>query len=344
MLAALLIVSAVLPSLLLVWFFHARDTFPEPPRVLWATFGLGIVSVVPAVALGLAIEPAFVGQGVLSAAAFDAFVIAALCEEGAKLAVLLFYSFRHSAFDEPMDGIVYGATAALGFAALENVMYVADGGVGVAVARAFLSVPGHATYGAVMGYYVGRARFDAERRWRLVGTGLFSAVLLHGFYDFPLMALKPDVAATGGGAPAGDAGLSGGVVGLLVLMAVIAVAIGWTWSLRLVARARAEQRRQPLPPAAPGPAAVVAMATAPSAWRTRLAWGGVLLGGLVACAGGMVIALGAAALAFGEMAADEQLYAVIGIVAIGGVPFVIGLAAFGAGILALNRAGRAGEG
>ena len=212
MLYVLLFAAAVLPALLLVWFFHARDTFPEPPRVLWTTFGLGCLSVVPAVALGMTIEPVLQTRDALSVAAFQAFVIAALCEEAAKLSVLLGYSFRRSEFDEAMDGIVYGAAASLGFAALENTLYVLDGGFAIAIMRGVLSVPGHATYGAVMGYYVGRARFDRGNRWRLVGLGLLSAVLLHGFYDLPLMLLDKGEAANrrrGCGVAGGRAGQRG---------------------------------------------------------------------------------------------------------------------------------------
>ena len=80
-------------------------------------------------------------------------------EETFKYLVLTRYSARHRAFDEPMDGIVYGAVASLGFAALENLLYVGSGDLGTAVARAATAVPGHAFTGAIMGYYVGQARF-----------------------------------------------------------------------------------------------------------------------------------------------------------------------------------------
>lgn len=122
----LLTVAAVLPAVLLVWYFQARDMFPEPPGVLWLTFAYGCLSVIPAVILGVTLEQTFQATHALSAAAFEAFVIAALCEEACKLAVLLGYSFRHSAFDEPMDGIVYGATASLGFAVLHNIDYTSS--------------------------------------------------------------------------------------------------------------------------------------------------------------------------------------------------------------------------
>lgn len=253
----LLFVAAVLPAVLLVWFFHARDTFPEPPRVLWTTFALGCASIVPAVLAGVILEPALQTSGAVPIAAVQAFVVAALCEESSKLAVLLGYSFRRSEFDEPMDGIVYGATVSLGFAALENVLYVLDGGFALAVLRGVLSVPGHATYGAVMGYYVGRARFDRANRRHLIGLGLLAAVMLHGFYNLPLMLMGGDEVTTGEGPvptvlPAQAGEVSGELLAVFLVLGLAAVVIGWTWSLALVRRVRREQAlARPSAPASP---------------------------------------------------------------------------------------------
>ncbi len=373
----LLFLAAVLPAVLLVWFFHARDTFPEPPRVLWTTFALGCASIVPAVLAGVIVEPAIGATGAVSIAAVQAFVIAALCEESSKLAVLLGYSFRRSEFDEPMDGIVYGATVSLGFAALENVLYVLDGGFALAVARGVLSVPGHATYGAVMGYYVGRARFDRANRARLIGLGLLAAVMLHGFYNFPLMLMGDGDAATEGpvpsAAPAASGQVSGDVLGLFLVLGVAAVVVGWTWSLSLVRRVRREQALAPrpapappdafaaaaaaaawapsvtgpgqateaLPPAGGAPFAPVApdpsSATSRRRWRLAAGWLAVIGGGAAASAGGL---LTAAALIFaltGEVPASDHLSLAVGISIVGVLPAIGGVWLFVAGVRALNR-------
>jgi len=124
------------------------------------------------------------------ASALEAFFVAAIPEEFFKLVVLLFYCMRKEAFDEPMDGIVYGVVASLGFAALENLLYVVDGGTGVAFSRAFTAVPLHAFLGAIMGYYVGQAWKNPARRTALIVRGYGIAVLLHGVYDFPLMTMN----------------------------------------------------------------------------------------------------------------------------------------------------------
>jgi RsiW-degrading membrane proteinase PrsW (M82 family) len=77
----------------------------------------------------------------------------------------------------------------LGFATLENILYVAKGGLAVAVLRAFSSVPGHACMGAIMGSYVARGRFSGKRN-HPIWIGLLAAFLLHGLYDFPLFAIR----------------------------------------------------------------------------------------------------------------------------------------------------------
>lgn len=345
-----LILAAVLPSLLLVWYFHARDTFPEPATVLWATFGLGCLSVVPAVLLGATVEPVLQSRHPLSTAAFQAFVIAALCEEAAKLSVLLGYSFRHSEFDEPMDGIVYGAAASLGFATLENTLYVIDGGFMLAFMRGLLSVPGHATYGAVMGYYVGRARFDRANRVTLVLKGLSAAVLLHGCYDLPLMLLNrsDEAPAIATGA---QAGVASDPVGWLLVLSLGAVVGGWTWALTLVRRVRREQHvsrhTAPAPPAvgpcAPaGPAAptdAVAGATPPpgGAYQFFGAWMAVIGGGLAASLGGLLIAVAIGLALTGQVEPGDGLTFTVGVGIVGGLPALLGAVAFARGIRSLNR-------
>jgi hypothetical protein len=361
----------VLPAVLLVWFFHARDTFPEPARVLWTTFGLGCASVVPAVLLGVTVEPVLRTTDALSVAAFEAFVIAAMCEETAKLAVLLGYSFRHSAFDESMDGIVYGATASLGFAALENLLYVLDGGFGLAILRGLLSVPGHATYGAVMGYYVGRARFDPENRWRLVGLGLLAAVLLHGLYDFPLMLIGDDAVAGSPPAQAAipDAGqVSSDALLLLLVVWVGTVVLGWTWSLRLVRRVHREQGAaaaalclpstplvgldpDPLTELLAGARSLDALAAATTSgalaaaaprtsvdwWQRTAAWVAVVGGGGVASAGVLFTALAVIFSAAGEVPREDVFYLMVGVLILGVLPALVGVVFFVLGVHRLNR-------
>lgn len=186
----LAITGAVIPSLLLIWYFYRRDVNPEPKRVLLITFFLGVLTVIPVLLLaipGAILMHLTVSNGPLRAL-ITAFVLAALIEEFFKFLVVGGYCSRHREFDEPMDGLVYGAIASLGFATLENIMYVSADGLGTALPRALTAVPSHAFLGAIMGYYVARARFGPSTQrgtsWLLA---LAVPVLLHGLYDFPLM-------------------------------------------------------------------------------------------------------------------------------------------------------------
>jgi hypothetical protein len=122
-------------------------------------------------------------------------VVAAAVEEGFKFLVLWFYSARHDAFDEPMDGIVYGVAASLGFAALENVGYVLatdllGAGASTAAARAVTAVPAHAAFGVLMGACIGVAKFAGHRQRFWLLLGLAGAIGLHGLYNFGLFSAQ----------------------------------------------------------------------------------------------------------------------------------------------------------
>lgn len=229
MILALALVLAVLPSALILLYFIRRDEFPEPRRAIAITFAWGVGSIVPAVILAIlllaAINAAF-GDGVSDPwlrGAGIAFFGAAIPEELFKFAVLYFYVRRLSDFDEPLDGIVYGVTASLGFATLENLLYVAEGGVEIAIVRAFTAVPGHALLGVIMGFYFGLAHFEAHRRRGLLLAAYLSPVVFHGLYNTVLIAPEE-------GAPVGFAAL---------VFVVMAVEI-W-YARRLHRRLRADQ-------------------------------------------------------------------------------------------------------
>lgn len=182
-------VFAVLPSIIILRYFYRRDFHPEPRHVLLRTFLLGVATIVPAGAIGVLwmITAPLAGNPILAAAG-TAFFAAAIPEEFFKFLVVARYSARHPAFNEPMDGIIYGVTASLGFATLENMLYVYSHGWGVAVLRAFTSVPAHACFGALMGYFIAQARLHPTVRtfgW----MGYFAATILHGLYNFPLFVI-----------------------------------------------------------------------------------------------------------------------------------------------------------
>lgn len=184
-----LFLLSLFPALIWVWFFYRRDRFErEPVWLLVRLFIAGMIAVLPAAAYEypfrqLLFQPAdFVTRAVL------ALFVVGLGEEAAKLLAVYAAVYRSPGrreFNEVMDGILYAVTAALGFAAVENLLYTLAFGLGVAPVRAVAASLAHASFSGVMGYYLGLAkqRGAAGTPGLLVGRGLLTAASLHAGYD-----------------------------------------------------------------------------------------------------------------------------------------------------------------
>ncbi len=109
----------------------------------------------------------------------------ALIEEFSKFIFVRWVLYPNKHFNEPFDGIVYAVSVSLGFAGLENILYVmnSDNGVAVGVLRMFTAVPAHATFAVLMGYFLGRAKHEQGKSY-LAWYGLGAATLFHGAYDY----------------------------------------------------------------------------------------------------------------------------------------------------------------
>jgi RsiW-degrading membrane proteinase PrsW (M82 family) len=114
----------------------------------------------------------------------NAFFKVALVEEFSKFLFVRFILFRNRNFNEPFDGIVYALMVSMGFATLENVLYVFQYGFVTGITRMFTAVPAHAVFGIVMGYYLGLAKFSAARQIVYSLMALLAATLFHGAYDY----------------------------------------------------------------------------------------------------------------------------------------------------------------
>ncbi|MGD9008197.1 MAG: PrsW family glutamic-type intramembrane protease [Desulfobacteraceae bacterium] len=231
--------AALVPSAVLMWFFHSRDLHPEPARVLWATFFLGIAAIVPISIVAGYLDSAvdFIhADNIYLQGTLTAFFVAAVPEEFFKYVILLRYSMRHDQFDEPMDGIVYGVAASLGFATLENILYVAGGGMNVAFSRAVTAVPAHAMMGAIMGYFAGQALFRPEKARRFNRLALGCAVMLHGLYDAPLIIISNAIKS--------GIELPGYTHGILIILFAAVLLTHFVWAMWLVIRLRSQQRNE----------------------------------------------------------------------------------------------------
>ncbi len=177
-------VLAVVPAVILLLFFYRQDKRkPEPGVMVLFSLVLGILSTLPALAIGMVLDPYFRTFPPLTYILLTAFVTAALVEEGCKLTVVYRYILPRSAFDEVSDGIVYTVGASMGFAILENILYSANNPPYVILLRGFTSVPLHAIASGIMGYYIGRAKFEHPS---IRFKGLTFAVIIHGTYNFLL--------------------------------------------------------------------------------------------------------------------------------------------------------------
>ena len=156
---ALLLVT-ILPSILIILFFVYSDKFREPRGQILKVFIYGILITIPAYFLNTYLNAFWYNNFKVSEGLIGSFLTAAPVEEGLKLSILYFFVYKMKDFNEPIDGIVYGVTASLGFATLENFYYVyllADyyqtSSMSLAVARSFSAVPAHAVFGVFMGYF-----------------------------------------------------------------------------------------------------------------------------------------------------------------------------------------------
>ena len=162
----LLLAAAILPSVIIAFWIYRQDYHEKEPKkmLLWA-FLCGCGSTIPAIFFQSYVKNWENPDSLLATAIF-AFMGVALTEELSKYLLFRRFVYPKKDFNEPIDGIVYGVMLGLGFATLENVMYVlnaGEAGFSTALGRAFTAVPAHAAFGVLMGAYIGLAKFLPEK-------------------------------------------------------------------------------------------------------------------------------------------------------------------------------------
>ncbi|MEW6228449.1 MAG: PrsW family glutamic-type intramembrane protease [Bacillota bacterium] len=184
-LIALLFISLG-PGILWVWFFYAKDRAePEPKRLVARAFAYGAISVFPAALLEAPFRRVITtGPRDLAALLVVSVLVVGLVEEVVKFVAVKLAAYDNREFNEVMDGVVYAVAAGLGFAAAENLFYATSFGIAVGLFRAFITDLAHASFSGIVGYYLGRAKFDARHAGGLLARGLVAAIVLHGLYDF----------------------------------------------------------------------------------------------------------------------------------------------------------------
>ena len=179
----IMVFLSFLPSLIILRFFYKRDLNPEPRKVLLKTFALGFILAIPVLAIAYPLAPlVWKIKNPMFAAMYWSLFCAAIPEEFFKFLILKRYCTKNPAFDETIDGMIYGVTASLGFATIESMIFISKIGWEAAIPRALTAVPAHACFGVVMGYYVSQEYFHPKKGLP-VGFGLLAAIFLHSLYD-----------------------------------------------------------------------------------------------------------------------------------------------------------------
>ena len=205
-----LLFLALAPGIFLLWYIYRKDRYePEPLRLVLWIFLLGALSVIPA---GL-FETLFPES-------ISGFIVAPVVEELTKFLVVFLFVYHRAEFNEPVDGIVYAAAASLGFATVENILYVLDGGVATGIVRAVASVPGHVIFSCIWGAALGLAKFrPGPSRFGIVAAGLLGAMVLHGVFNFSLQFF--------------------GIAGFLLILVVI-IPGGWWMTMKNIGKTHAD--------------------------------------------------------------------------------------------------------
>jgi protease PrsW len=201
--------AAIAPALFILWLVVAAGERPGPPVKVWTAFFLGAASI----SLLALIRPPFMalltapGNQWLAQGLHSLFGVA-LPEEAVKILVIAMVSAWRRPFTDPMDTVIYGAAAGLGFAAYENLAYLvqhADMWQSLAALRSILTVPFHGALGIIAGAYLAIARSGTalgahrhHRDWARITSWILvlaGPVGLHAAFDFPLLTLQrnPDI-------------------------------------------------------------------------------------------------------------------------------------------------------
>lgn len=184
---------AIFPVIFLLYFVHKKDPHPEQMKFLMKIFGLGCLSAIPVLFCEMFYDRVLqIPDSYGSFALFwNTFWGIAFVEEIFKWIAMFAMSYRSKKFDETYDGIVYGAFSSMGFACIENLLYVVLGfSVVTGIFRAITAVPGHFCYGVIMGYFMSRARYNKEKGKSGIIYILLSILIptaLHALYDYLIL-------------------------------------------------------------------------------------------------------------------------------------------------------------
>lgn len=188
-----LLIIAITPTVALATAIYLTDRYNrEPGYLLLAIFLLGCLAVIPVILVQKIFLHVNIFSGLLSLA-YLSFIVAGLTEEFFKRLVVIYGAYNNENFDEKLDGIVYCVFSALGFATVENIIYLVfrySASYYVGIMRGLLSVPAHMLFGITMGYYLSLSKFTSLEKVRKDNyrMSLIIPAFLHGLFNFILMS------------------------------------------------------------------------------------------------------------------------------------------------------------
>lgn len=185
-------------------YFDLKDRLnPEPRRLLFAAFLLGWMAAVMGLIayrtiewLGGPDDPGIRKSDIL----FYCLVLVGPIEEGAKFLVSRIFIFRWADFDEPIDGLVYSSAVAIGFASMESLLYSQFLPWPDQLARSITAPLTQSLFSSLWGFGAGYAYFHdigRKTRFAIFGATLLLAILMHGVYDYVLLAEGATYIASG---------------------------------------------------------------------------------------------------------------------------------------------------
>lgn len=185
----LAIISAgIAPVFALMSFFYLKDRFSEPISLIVKTFISGAALVFPI----MFIQYAFHAENFSDSNFIQSFLLIGFFEEFFKWFIFIYVIYHHTEFDAHYDGILYAVSISLGFATIENVLYLITNGIEYAFSRALFPVSSHALFGVIMGYYFGKAKVNKTyKKWNVI-IAFVLPFLLHGSYNFILKTVSSD--------------------------------------------------------------------------------------------------------------------------------------------------------
>lgn len=191
----ILFILTLLPVVVLGYYTYYQDSEKEPKKLLIKLFLGGLLSAILTVILSLLIKvfiPWFDAEieyyGPIKLLVYT-FLVVAFVEELSKFIILYLFSYHDREYNQLYDMVVYSVFVSLGFAWIENILYVYDGGLSSAIARLFFAVPTHASVAVFMGYYLSLSKLSEinnkeNLRKKYLLYSILIPTVLHGVYDF----------------------------------------------------------------------------------------------------------------------------------------------------------------